>query len=90
MADIPDEWVRLKRLSIHVKQQIMPIKAYQVDQIAQKIATFDLSSLAYRELFIKLPVSEMGMFQFQLLILSFFIKRSFKYPAATSINIVTM
>lgn len=61
LADIPDEWARLKRLSIQVKQEITPIKAYQVEQTSNKIANFDASTMAYRDHFLGLSVGTLQL-----------------------------
>lgn len=57
LSDLPEEWLRLKKLALQVKQQIAPIKAYQVEQIGKRISHFDLTMQSYRENFRQLPVS---------------------------------
>lgn len=56
-AELPENWSKMKKTSLHVRQKVAPIQAYQVDQISRRIALFDLRTKIYRQNFKKLAVS---------------------------------
>ncbi|XP_059622514.1 dynein beta chain, ciliary-like [Phlebotomus argentipes] len=55
LTDLPEEWNRMRKLSVQVKQSIAPIKAYQMEQISQRIVQFDIYLQVYRDFFREFP-----------------------------------
>lgn len=55
-AELPETWLKMKKTSLHVRQKVAPIQAYQVDQISRRIQLFDLRTKIYRQNFKKLPI----------------------------------
>lgn len=54
-AELPEQWITLKKLAIAVKQNTAPVQAYQVDLIRKRIMLFDLRTRLYHENFLKQP-----------------------------------
>lgn len=56
-AELPENWLKMKKTSLHVRQKVAPIQEYQVDQISKRIALFNIRTKVYRQQFKKLAVS---------------------------------
>ncbi|GAB0093903.1 hypothetical protein DMENIID0001_090950 [Sergentomyia squamirostris] len=55
LSELPEEWNRMRKFAVQVKQSIAPIKAYQMEQIGYKILQFDASLQVYRDYFREFP-----------------------------------
>ncbi|XP_037911922.1 dynein beta chain, ciliary-like [Hermetia illucens] len=54
-SDLPDAWMKIKKIAATAKQYIAPIQAYQVDLIEKRIILFDNRASMYRNHFLDLP-----------------------------------
>lgn len=54
-AELPENWITLKKLAIFVRVSIASVQAYQVDLIKSRIALFDTRTRLYHEKFLKMP-----------------------------------
>lgn len=56
-TNLPEKWLKMKKMAMSVKQEIAPVQAYQVDLISKRITLFDFRVNLYRENFKELPVN---------------------------------
>lgn len=61
-SDLPEKWITLRKTATHIKYEIVPIQAYQVDMIRKRIVFFNLQTKHFRESFKKMKVSHSHVF----------------------------
>lgn len=55
-SELPEKWITLRKVAMHVAHRISPIKSYQVDVIIKNIALYTYQANAFRNSFQKLAV----------------------------------
>jgi dynein heavy chain, axonemal len=51
LQELPEQWTNIKKLAATVKQQVAPLQAVEVVAIRNRIVTFEMNIMLFREIF---------------------------------------